>query len=93
MNGTVIVRVLLGDMSSAVRRTIKDALNGARDLVIVGEISAKDDVVATILGFFAASRRRASLHACSTRYSGVRRAEHGAAGSGRGTGVIALLLT
>jgi two-component system chemotaxis response regulator CheB len=48
MSETAMVRVLLGDMSPVVRRTIKDASHGARDMVIVGETDPKDDIVATI---------------------------------------------
>jgi two-component system chemotaxis response regulator CheB len=48
MSGAAIVQVLLSDLSSAVRLAITNALQGARDMVIVGEIGPKDDIVAVI---------------------------------------------
>lgn len=40
-----MVRVLLGDMSATVRRRIDEALHGAHNIMVVGEIDPPDDIV------------------------------------------------
>ena len=55
MSATAMVRVLLGEVSPAIRRAITEALHGARDMMIVGEIGPKDDIVVLI------ARRRPDL--------------------------------